>query len=63
MTMTNEAKVSVVVCVKNEENKIKNCLNSIKKNKPDEIMVIDGDSKDKTFDIAKHFKMLEEKNN
>ena len=46
-------KFSVVVCVKNEEKNIIQCLNSIKKNKPNEIIVVDGNSKDKTAKLAK----------
>lgn len=51
----NTEKVSVVVCAKNEEKRIKNCLESIKKNKIDEIILIDGNSKDKTIQIAKKY--------
>ncbi len=46
-------KFSVVVCVKNEEKRILQCLRSIKKNKPSEIIVVDGNSKDKTIKLAK----------
>jgi len=46
-------KFSVVVCVKNEEKRILQCLKSIKKNKPNEIIVVDGNSKDKTVKLAK----------
>ena len=45
-------KYSVVVCVKNEEKRIKNALDGIVKNHPDEIIVIDGNSTDKTKQIA-----------
>ena len=48
-------KISVVVVVKNEFKKIKRCLQSIKKNNPDEIIVVDGDSSDSTVTIAKNF--------
>jgi glycosyltransferase involved in cell wall biosynthesis len=48
-------KFSVVVCVKNEENKITQCLKSVKKNSPDEIIVVDGNSKDRTVELAKNF--------
>ena len=51
----NTEKVSVVVCAKNEEKRIKNCLESIKKNKIDEIILSDGNSKDKTIQIAKKY--------
>ena len=51
----NYEKVSVVVCTKNEEKRIKICLESILKNKVDEIILVDGNSKDKTIEIAKKF--------
>lgn len=51
----NYKKVSVVVCTKNEEKRIKICLESILKNKVDEIILVDGNSKDKTIKIAKKF--------
>ena len=49
-------KVSVVVCAKNEEKFIENCLKCLKNQtvKP-EIIVVDGHSKDKTFSIAKKY--------
>ena len=50
-------KLSVVVCSKNEEKRIKKCLKLIIKNKPDEIIVVDGGSTDKTLKIAKEFKI------
>lgn len=48
-------KISVVVCVLNEEKRIENCLKSILKNNPDEIILVDGGSKDKTVEIAKKY--------
>ena len=47
--------ISVVVCVKNEEKRIENCLKSIQNNNVDEIILVDGNSKDKTIEIAKKF--------
>jgi len=49
-------KISVVVCAKNEEKFIEDCLKCLKNQtiKP-EIIVIDGHSKDKTFSIAKKY--------
>jgi len=44
--------ISVVVCTKNEEFRIEDCLKSIHQNDPDEIIVVDGGSKDSTVDIA-----------
>ena len=51
-------KISVVIPVYNEEKYIKNCLDSLMKQeeKPDEIIVVDGKSKDKTKLIIKSFK-------
>ena len=48
-------KYSVVVCVKNEEKRIKKSLQGIVKNNPDEIIVVDGNSNDNTKKIAKEF--------
>ena len=48
-----QKKFSVVVCVKNNQSNIIRCLKSIKKNKPNEIIVVDGDSLDKTVLLAK----------
>lgn len=54
MTIVSE-RVSVVVCTKNEEKRIINCLESIKQNNVDEIILVDGNSKDKTVEIAKNY--------
>ena len=48
-------KVSVVVCSKNEETRIKKCLSAIVKNKPNEIIMLDGGSLDRTVEYAKKF--------
>lgn len=45
--------LSVVVLTKNEENRIKACLESVKW--ADEIIVVDNGSKDKTLEIAKQY--------
>jgi len=47
--------ISVVVCAKNEESRIELCLKSILQNNFSEIIVIDGDSNDRTVEIAKNF--------
>ncbi|MFH1857226.1 MAG: glycosyltransferase family 2 protein [Candidatus Omnitrophota bacterium] len=46
--------LSVVVITKNEENNIKDCLNSVH-NWADEIIVVDDNSKDRTVEIAENF--------
>src|SRR3989344_5294181 len=46
--------LSVVLAVYNEENNLAACLDSIK-DIADEIVAVDGSSKDKTVDIAKKF--------
>ena len=47
--------ISVLICAKNEENRIKDCLDSVMNEKPDEIILVDGDSKDSTIQIAKSY--------
>lgn len=53
-------KVSVVIPVYNEEKYIKNCLDSLIKQveKPDEIIVVDNNSTDKTIEIVKKYKSI-----
>ena len=46
--------ISLCMIVKNEENKLDNCLSSIK-NLVDEIVIVDTGSSDKTKDIAKKY--------
>ncbi len=54
--MDLKKKISVVVCVKNEEKKIRKCLSSIKKNKIiREIILVDGNSSDRTVILSKPF--------
>jgi glycosyltransferase involved in cell wall biosynthesis len=53
----NYNKISVIIPVKNEEKKIMQCLEAISKQtvKPFEIIVVDGNSRDRTVEIAKNF--------
>lgn len=58
-------KVSVVVCVRNEEARLRDCLLSVYTNNPDEVILVDGDSTDSTLVIAREFKnikIIESKN-
>ena len=48
----NSLPISAIVCTLNEENNIVECLTSIEKNKPSEIIVIDGSSEDRTVEKA-----------
>lgn len=50
-----ENKISVVICAKNAEKTIVITLESIIKNKPFEIIVVDGDSKDNTVNVARKY--------
>jgi len=47
--------VSVIVCVKNSETTIERCLQSIARNHPAEILVVDGNSHDRTLEIAQRY--------
>ena len=58
-------KLSVVVCVRNEEKRLRECLETIYQNDPDEVILVDGDSSDGTVAIAREFsniKIIESKN-
>jgi glycosyltransferase involved in cell wall biosynthesis len=44
--------VSVIICTRNVEQDIRSCIESIEKNHPGEILVVDGKSTDKTLDIV-----------
>lgn len=51
----NNANVSVVICAMNVEHYISSCIESVLKNYPKEIIIVDGNSSDKTLDKAKKF--------
>jgi glycosyltransferase involved in cell wall biosynthesis len=53
--MTTTLPISAIVCVKNGENTLDKCLDSIRRNNPAEIIIVDGDSTDKTLDIARRY--------
>lgn len=58
-------KLSVVVCVRNEENRLRECLETVYLNHPDEVVLVDGDSSDNTVAIAREFpniRIIESKN-
>lgn len=48
-------KLSVIVCARNEEKRIRECLDSIYLNNPDEVILVDGNSNDNTLSIAEEF--------
>ena len=50
-------KISIVITVFNEERSVTGLLNSLQSQtvKPDEIVIVDGGSKDKTVEIIRHF--------
>ena len=48
-------KISVVVCVRNEEKRLRECLETVFQNNPSEVIVVDGGSTDRTVEIALEF--------
>lgn len=48
-------KLSVVVCVLNEEDRLRECLETVFLNEPDEVILVDGGSTDATMEIASEF--------
>jgi len=47
--------ISVIVVAKNAERTIEDCLDSVRRNNPAEIIVVDSNSSDKTVEIAKRY--------
>ena len=47
--------VSIVICALNEEKRIKDAIQSAFDNHPEEVIVVEGGSKDKTVEIAKKY--------
>lgn len=47
--------VSVITVTRNAEDTIEDCLSSIQRNNPAEIIVVDGNSRDRTVEIAKKY--------
>lgn len=48
-------KLSIVVCARNEEKRLRDCLEMVYANKPDEVILVDGNSFDQTVEIAREF--------
>jgi len=53
--MAEKLPISVVVCTKNSVKTIKECIESIIRNEPSEIIIVDGGSTDGTVDIVRKF--------
>lgn len=47
--------ISVIVCARNAERTIEQCLESVKKSRPSEVIVVDGNSTDDTARIAQQY--------
>jgi glycosyltransferase involved in cell wall biosynthesis len=47
--------ISVLICAKNEEKRIRACIESVIKENPNEIILVDGDSTDSTAEIANSY--------
>ena len=57
--MCSQAKISVIIPVKNEADKIERCLEAVfnQSLKPHEVIVVDGHSTDKTVENARKFQV------
>ncbi|MGA2790607.1 MAG: glycosyltransferase, partial [Candidatus Bathyarchaeia archaeon] len=53
MTKGNTSDVSVVILTKNSQRTLEKCLSSAINQEPREILIVDGQSKDSTHDIAR----------
>jgi glycosyltransferase involved in cell wall biosynthesis len=53
--LKHQYKISVVVCTRNEENQIEECLAKIVAARPDEVILVDGGSEDRTVEIARPY--------
>ena len=51
----NNLPISAIIPAKNMEKTIENCLDSVQKNNPAEIIVVDGNSSDRTVEIARGY--------
>lgn len=47
--------ISVVIITKNSEGTLEECLSAVQQNKPAEIIVVDGNSADRTLEIARNY--------
>jgi glycosyltransferase involved in cell wall biosynthesis len=47
--------ISVIIVAKDAERTIEDCLRSVQRNNPAEIVVVDGNSTDRTIDVARRF--------
>ena len=47
--------ISVIIVAKNAEATIAECMSAVQKNKPFEIIVIDGNSTDRTIEISRRY--------
>ena len=47
--------ISVIIVARNSERTIEECMNSVQRNNPAEIIVVDGNSTDSTIEIAKRY--------